>query len=704
MKTRLLTSVLLVSAALLAGCNPKTETTATANSVVESNSAADHAKTSTASAPKSGIELGNLDTQIRPQQDFFRYVNGNWLQKTEIPADRARWGSFDELRALAEQQVLTIVQQAAKEKAAAGTDTQKIGDLYRAFMDTAQIDKLGITPLDDELKTIASINTVPELVNYWGQQQAYRAGTPVMLGVGQDQMNSSQYIIQVSQGGLGLPDRDYYLKTDEKSRQIQEQYQWFIANLWQLAGLTDGKQAAERIFKLEQQLAQLQWSRVQNRDRKATYNKVTLADLQQQAPGIDWLQFAQAALGKHQTATKETALVVRQPTYLTQFASLVATQSLADWQNYLRFHLLRQHAEWLSAPIAQAHFDFYGRTLSGLQQNKPRERQAVDAVEQALGFMVGQRYVEAHFKPEAKARMDQMIKNLKVAFADSIKELEWMSDATKTQALDKLAKFNTKIGYPSQWRDYSCVTVDAADLVGTMQRSAVCEYQRMIERLGKPVDRAEWGMTPQTVNAYYSSTLNEIVFPAAILQPPFFNVEADDAVNYGAIGGVIGHEITHGFDDQGRRSDGDGNLRDWWTEVDEQQFKQRAQLMIDQYNAFNPIDDLHLQGALGLGENIADLGGLTVAYRAYQNSLGGQPAPVIDGFSGDKRFFIGWAQVWRIKFRDEALRQQVITGPHSPGMYRVLGVLSNMPEFYRTYDVKPGDGMYRPDPVRVKIW
>lgn len=648
---------------------------------------------------KSGVELGNLDTQVKPQDDFFRYVNGNWLNRTEIPADKSSWGSFSELRDNADKHVLELIKQQAASNAPAGSDAQKIGDLYRSYMDSAKIDSLGLTPLQGELQKIDALNSPAALATLWGQLQQDRYGTPVNLFVGQDQKNSSEYITMMNQGGIGLPDRDYYLKTDEKSEKIKQQYRWMIAKFWELAGWTGGDDAANRIYAVEEKLAKAQWSRIQNRDRTATYNKLTVQQLTEQAPGFDWQAFL-AGAGLDQVQH----LVVRQPSYMTEFAKVQAEVPLADWQLYLKFHLIRSYANVLPASFDQTSFDFYGRVLSGLEQQRPREERAVSMVDSSLGFIVGKMYVEKYFKPEAKARMEQMIKNLRLAFEQSINDLAWMSPETKQQALAKLAKFNTKIGYPDVWRDYSCLEIKADDLIGNMQRSSACEYQRNITRLGKPVDRTEWGMTPQTVNAYYSSTMNEIVFPAAILQPPFFNVEADDAVNYGAIGGVIGHEITHGFDDQGRRSDGDGNLRDWWTAGDEQQFKQRAQLMIDQYNAFNPIDDLHLQGALGLGENIADLGGLTVAFRAYQSSLAGQPSPVIDGFTGEKRFFIGWAQVWRTKFRPEALRQQVITGPHSPGMYRVQGVLSNMPEFYQTYGVKPGDGMYRPDEVRVKIW
>lgn len=647
----------------------------------------------------SGISPANMDTSVAPQQDFFRYVNGNWLSSTDIPADKARWGSFDELRENAEKQVLAIIQELAATEHAVGSDGQKMADLYRSYLNEELINVLGLNPLRGEIARIENLRSKAELSQYWGENQRYRFGTPLAVYVGQDQRQSDQYITGASQAGLGMPDRDYYLKDDERSKVLLAQYRSFIEGLWQLAGWDDAGQAASNVLAIETKLAQAQWSRVQNRDRNATYNKLSKAELAELAPGFDWTRFLSAA----ELADIEH-IVVRQPSYFTAFAKIQAEVPLAQWQQYLKFHLLRANANNLSEPFVNASFDFYGRILSGLQEQRTREKRAVSTVESNLGFMVGKEYVARHFQPEAKARMDEMIENLRVAFKEAINGLEWMSPATKVEAQAKLAKFNTKIGYPDVWRDYQCLNISADDLIGNLQRSADCEYQRMMNRLGQPVNRDEWGMTPQTVNAYYSSTMNEIVFPAAILQPPFFNVNADDAVNYGAIGGVIGHEFTHGFDDQGRRSDGEGNLRDWWVSEDESQFRERAQRMIDQYSNFNPIDDLRLQGALGLGENIADLGGLTVSYKAYQNATKDQPAVTIDGFTPEQRFFMGWAQVWRIKFRDEALRQQVITGPHSPGMYRVLGVLSNMPEFYQAFDVKPGDAMHREEDVRVKIW
>ena len=666
---------------------------------VSDNSVSSNNVVQDTAALSSGVTLANMDRSVAPQQDFFRFVNGNWLKSTEIPADKARWGSFDELRENAEKQVLAIVQQLAEREHAKGSDEQKIADLYKSYLDEELVEVLGINPLRGELAAIDNLRSHQDLTELWGNWQRYRLGTPVVVYVGQDQKQSDQYITGASQSGLGLPDREYYLKDDARSVELLQKYQAYIAQLWTLAGFDNSEQVAANIVALEKQIAAAHWSRVQNRDRNATYNKLSVDELTNLAPGFNWRAFLGAAgLGEI------NELVVRQPSYFTAFAKLQRDTPVKQWQQYLKFHLLRSNANNLSQAFVDASFDFYGKTLNGLQEQRSREKRAVSLVDNNLGFMVGKKYVEMYFKPEAKARMDQMIENLRAAFRQSIDELEWMSPVTKKQAQIKLAKFNTKIGYPDKWRDYSCVEIEADDLIGNLRRSAECEYQRTIGRLGKPVDRSDWGMTPQTVNAYYSSTMNEIVFPAAILQPPFFNVEADDAVNYGAIGGVIGHEFTHGFDDQGRRSDGDGNLRDWWTEQDAAQFQQRAQLMVDQYSAFNPIDDLHLQGALGLGENIADLGGLTVSYKAYQNSLQGNSANIIDGFSAEQRFFMGWAQVWRIKFRDEALRRQVITGPHSPGMYRVLGTLSNMPEFYQAFDVKPGDAMYRDEKVRVKIW
>ncbi len=659
----------------------------------------DASTTQTGTALGSGIDLASMDTRIAPQQNFFNYVNGNWVTNVQIPADKARWGSFDALSENAEKDVLALIKEIAATEHTTNSDEQKIADLYKSFLNEELAEQLGLTPLKANLARIDNLKTHADLAVLWGEWQAYGIGIPLELYIDQDEKNSDQYITGAYQSGLGLPDRDYYLKNDAQSIELLGKYQTYIAKLWSLAGMDKAEQAAANIVAVEKKIASAHWSRVQNRDRAATYNKLTLAELNKLAPGFNWQSFFVAGhLGDI------NFVIINQPTYVTAFAKLQTEIPIKQWQQYLKFHLINGDAGNLSKAFVDANFDFYGKTLNGVQEQRTREKRAAKLTDTNLGFLVGKQYVDKHFKPEAKARMDQLIENLRTAFGQSIDELTWMSPETKKQAQLKLAKFNTKIGYPTQWRDYNCVSIDAKDLIGNLRRSAKCEHERAVARLGKPVDRTEWIMTPQTVNAYYNASMNEIVFPAAILQPPFFNVEADDAVNYGAIGAVIGHEFTHGFDDQGRHSDGNGNLRDWWSEQDATQFKSRAQLMVDQYSAFNPIDDLHLQGELGLGENIADLGGVTLAYRAYKNSQDGKPGKTIDGFTPKQRFFMGWAQVWRIKYRDEALRRQVINGPHSPGMYRVLGPLSNMPEFYQVYNVKAGDGMYRDEKVRVKIW
>ena len=647
----------------------------------------------------SGIELANMDTSVAPQQDFFRYVNGNWLDTTQIPADKARWGSFDALGENSRNQVLDLIKELATREHPQDSDEQKITDFYRSFLDETQIEAAGIKPLQNFMSRIDSLKTYQDLTHLWGEWQVYGIGVPIELYIDQDDKKSDEYITGVWQSGLGLPDRDYYLKDDARSLELLKKYQAYIATLLTKANLTKPEQAAAHIVALEKKIAAIHRTKIQNRDRNARYHKMTLVELNKLAPGVDW-QLVVSAAGLDNI----NELVVNQPTYVTAIAKLQRQISLADWQLYLKFHLLNSNASNLSHDFADANFDFFGKILNGVEEQRTREKRAATITDSNLGFIVGKLYVAKYFKPDAKVRMDKMIENLRSAFSQSIDELEWMSPATKQQAKIKLAKFNTKIVYPDKWRDYTCLKISATDLLGNVQRSAECEHQRAINRLGKPVDRTEWNMTPQMVNAYYSPSMNEIVFPAAILQPPFFNVAAEDAVNYGGIGAVIGHEFTHGFDDQGRHSDSDGNLRDWWTEQDAEQFKNRAQLMVDQFNAYTPIDDLHLQGALGLGENIADLGGVTLAHKAYNISLKGKQGKVIDGFSAEQRFFMGWAQVWRIKYRDEALRLQVINGPHSPGMYRVLGPLSNMPAFYKAYNVQPGDGMYRDEMVRVKIW
>ncbi len=680
-------------AVLLSHCSPSQDTPAQQSAQVPVNETTELGL---------GVDLDNMDRSVRPQDDFFEYVNGGWVEQNPIPADRSRWGSFDELREAAEADVLAILQEAAADDAETGTLTQKIGDMYTAFMAADAIEAQGVAPLADDLAQIDALASHEQLLAYWAGAAEHSRMAPFRYSISQDQGQSDQYITTMGQSGLGLPDRDYYVSDSERYETIREQYVAHISRMFELAGMLSGDEAlaaANRVYEVERRIALGHWTRVQNRDRTATYNRVTPEELATLAPDLNWASYLDDA-----GLSGIDALVVRQPPYLQHVASFYRDIDVADWQDYQRYHLLRMSAPYLSSAFVDEHFDFFGRTLSGQPEMRSREMRAVNAVDSVLGFAVGQLYVERHFQAEARERMDALVRNLLAAFEVAIDNLAWMTPETKVEAQAKLARLNTKIAYPDQWRDYDCLQISADDLIGNMTRANRCEYQRMMARLDQPVDREEWFMTPQTVNAYYSSTMNEIVFPAAILQPPFFDVEADDAINYGAIGAVIGHEITHAFDDQGRRSDGEGNLRDWWADLDEQQFRERADLMVAQFDAYEPIEGMNIQGALALGENIADLGGLNVSYQAWQRSLQGEPSPVIEGFTGAQRFFMGWGQIWRIAFRDEALRQQLITGPHAPGQYRVRGALSNMPEFYEAFDVTEGDGMYREPEERVKIW
>ncbi|UCH09706.1 MAG: hypothetical protein JSU61_10860 [Fidelibacterota bacterium] len=649
----------------------------------------------------SGIDLENFDTTYRPQDDFFRYVNGAWLAKTEIPADRSNYGSFTVLLEESQENLRAIIEEsAAQESKVPGSNQQKVGDFYLSFMDSARIEESGLTPLEGELGKITAIQDRDDLLAYLTHAMQAGVQTPVRFYVGQDAKASENYIVYATQSGLGLPDRDYYFKEDEKFSDIRSKYVAYMEEILALAGEDDAALKAARIMEMETAMAEHHWTRVENRDRDKTYNKYDLAGLAELTPGFSWSGF----LAEAELSDKVEAIIVRQPSFVEAFDKIYNEVSIEDWKAYFTFKLLNAYGPYLPAEFVEARFDFYGKTVRGIEENQPRWKRGVTTIDNILGEAVGQIYVERHFKPEAKARMEELVENLKLAFKERVMGLEWMGEATKEQALVKLGKFGTKIGYPDKWRDYSKLEITSDELLDNMIRANRHEYERQTGKLGQPVDRDEWFMTPQTVNAYYSSTRNEIVFPAAILQPPFFNVEADDAVNYGAIGAVIGHEITHGFDDQGRKSDGDGNLRNWWTEEDEKEFKQRAQVIIDQYKGYVPIDTMRINGELTLGENIGDLGGVTIAYNAYRWSLGGQEAPVIDGLTGDQRFFIGWAQIWRRLYRDDELRRRIVTDPHSPAEYRVIGVMANMPEFYEAFDVQEGDALYRASEDRVVIW
>jgi predicted metalloendopeptidase len=566
-------------------------------------------------------------------------------------------------------------------------------------MDSAHVESLGHAPLRVDRTAIAAIVSPADLPGAFARFARVGVQTPFAVAVGPDQKRSRENIVSIGQSGLGLPDRDYYLLQDAKMRSMRQAYQGYVARLLTAAQQPDADAAAARILAVETAIAAKHWDRARIRDRNATYNKMSVAQLAALSPGFDWNGYLKAA-----GLSAATEVVVRQPDYLRGADSILTATPASTWREYLTFKLLDAYANELPSAFQEARFQFRGRTLSGQQAMSVRWKRGVNEVESSLGEAVGKLYVEQNFKPEAKARMDALVRNLRAAYQVGIDGLDWMSPATKAQAKEKLAKFTVKIAYPDKWRDYSALDIRRDDLFGNAQRSAAFQYDDMVSRLGKPVDRARWGMTPQTVNAYYNATNNEIVFPAAILQPPFFDVNADDAVNYGAIGAVIGHEIGHGFDDQGRKSDGDGNLRDWWTPADAAAFEERTTKLGAQFDAIKPIDDLHINGKLTMGENIGDLSGLAQAYRAYRISLGGKEAPVIGGFTGDQRFFLGFAQIWRAKFRDEALRQQLLTNPHSPGMYRAFVPLVNNDAFDRAFAVKPGDGMYRAPADRVRIW
>ncbi len=657
-----------------------------------------------AQAPAAGTSLGidttNMDRSVRPQDDFFRFVNGGWLDRTEIPADKSSWGSFQQLADRSDDALKEIVEAAAADATAKpGSETQKVRDYYNAFMDTARIEQLGLSPLQGELDAIAAVSSKEQLPQAFARLRRQFARTPLGAGVGQDQKNSSAYTVYLGQSGLGMPDRDYYLRDDPQFEAVRKAYADYITKLMTLGKQPDPAAAAQRILALETELAKRHWDRVKNRDTEATYNRMSVSELDALMPEFDVkAMLAASDLGA------SSAVVVRQPTYLPGLDSIIASTPLSTWKDYMTYSLLGAYANDLSSDFVQTEFDFYGTTLSGQQEMEPRWKRGVGAVEGAMGEAVGKLYVAKYFEPAKKARMEQLVHNLLEAYRQGIQELDWMSPATKKAAENKLAHFTVKIGYPDKWKDYSSLDVRAGDLVGNVQRARAWAYDDMVSRLGKPVDRSEWGMTPQTVNAYYNPVNNEIVFPAAILQPPFFNFKADDAVNYGGIVAVIGHEVSHGFDDQGRKYDDAGNLRDWWTPEDAEAFQARTARLDAQYSSYAPLDTLHINGKLTMGENIGDLSGLAMAYKAYHMSLNGKPAPVIDGFTGDQRFFMGWAQVWRTKTRDQALRRQLMTDPHSPGQYRAFIPLTDIDAFYKAFDLKPGDRMYRAPEDRVKIW
>jgi putative endopeptidase len=656
-----------------------------------------------AAAPKpltSGIDMTSVEKSVRPQDDLFHHVNGAWLSKTEIPADKSSYGAFDMLVDKAQADLRAIVEDAARSSnKPPGSEAQKIGDFYESFMNESRANEIGLKPLESELAAVDRIASKTDLARYFGRMFKLNLINPLIGFVDGDAKQPDRDTLYVNQGGLGLPDRDYYLKDEPSLKTYREKYVAFVAEILKQANQQTPDQTARQIYDLEARLARAHWTNVESRDAVKTYNRVALADLPKQFPGFDWAAWT-GELG----ISGAPAVVIAQPSYVKALAATVNEWPVDRWKPYIRAAILNGFAPYLNKAMVDAEFGFYGQTLRGVKENQPRWKRAINTINGNLGEMLGKLYVTRHFKPEAKARMEQLVENLRIAFKDGIDKLEWMTPETKKQAQEKLAKFRPKIGYPNKWRDYSRVNVIKDDLVGNVTRAFIAESEFQLAKVGKPIDPEQWGMTPQTINAYYNPVRNEIVFPAAILQPPFFNLDADDAVNYGGIGAVIGHEMGHGFDDQGRRYDGNGVLRDWWSPKDAEEYTKRAKLLLEQYNEFEPLKGLHVNGALTLGENIGDLTGAVIAKRAYELSLGGKPAPTIDGLNADQRYYMGWAQIWRAKQRDDALRQQVMTNPHAPEMYRANGPVRNIPEFYSTFGVKEGDKMWLAPEKRTKIW
>jgi putative endopeptidase len=647
----------------------------------------------------SGIDTSTFDRTVRPQDDLFRFVNGGWLKRTPIPDDAASWGAFNELDERSRASMRGILEDAARSSAPAGSEERKVGDLYASFLDSARVEALGVTPLAGELARIAALKSPAELPATFAHLARIGIARPFGAGVSADPKKSSTNAVLISQSGLTLPDRDYYLVNDARMTAVRQAYATYLAQLFTLASLPDPTGAASRVIALETALAGKQWERARSRDRNAIYNPMTVAKLAESSPHFDWKSYLGAAgMGA------ATDVIVNQPDYLVALDSIITATPIATWREYLAAKLLDAYSPELSSPFVQARFDFRGKVLAGQLAQRARWKRAVQEVEGGLGEAAGKLYVAKYFKPAAKARIDSLIQNLREAYRIGIDSLEWMTPATKARAKEKLAQFTVKIGYPDKWRDYSTLEIERDDLVGNVMRARQWAYDDMIAQYGKPVDKLRWLMTPQTVNAYYQSTNNEIVFPAAILQPPFFDPNADDAVNYGAIGAVIGHEIGHGFDDQGRKSDGAGNLSDWWTADDAKAFEERASKLGAQFEVLSPFEGAKVNPKLTMGENIGDLSGLAQAYRAYRISLKGKEPPVIDGFTGDQRFFIGFAQIWRTNDREAALRQQLLSDPHSPGEYRANVPVANNEAFQRAFDLKPGDKLYRAPGDRVRIW
>lgn len=656
----------------------------------------------TTTAARKLLDPANMDLAVRPGDNFFMYANGTWLKNNPIPKSETRWGSFNELQENNYKVLHEILTAAAANKAAKpGSKEQKVGSFYKSGMDSAAIEKAGITPLNSHLARIDAISSPSALLAEINLEHTEGLGTVFGFSVSPDDKNVTQQICQFYQGGLGMPDRDYYFNQDARTVKIREAYKKYLVTMFGLMGedATMAEKDAADVFALESTLAQASMTRVEMRDPYKLYNKFGIVDLSAQTPNMDW-----ATILTQLKVKGQDSLIIGQPKFFTEVGKQLIATPVNVWKKYLKFHLVNDMSSFLSSKFDLAHFDFYGRTIRGQQEQKVRWKRVLSMVDGSIGELLGQMYVAKTFKPEAKTRMLDLVNNLQKTYGDRIQRLDWMSDVTKKKALGKLNTFIKKIGYPDKWKDYSKLTIVSNDYVKNIIAASAFEYNYNISKLGKPVDRTEWGMTPPTVNAYYNPGFNEIVFPAGILQYPFFDFKADDAVNYGGIGAVIGHEMTHGFDDQGSQYDADGNLKNWWTDEDAKKFTEKTGMVIKQFDAYTVLDTVHVNGSLTIGENLADLGGLAIAYEAFKKTKQGQSNNKIDGFTGEQRFFLSWAQVWRANTRDEEMFTRIKTDPHSPNLWRCNGPLSNMSEFYKAFNIQPTDKMYRAEDQRAKVW
>jgi putative endopeptidase len=653
-------------------------------------------------APRKYIDPANMDLSVKPGDDFYRYASGTWIKNNPVPAKETRWGTFNELREFNIQAVRSLVEQAAADKnAAPGTVSKRVGDFYAAAMDSITIEKLGYTPIKADLEKIKQLTSVPAVLDHIAYMRTSGIGGGMFgFGVGQDRKNVTKYVVNISQGGTNLSDRDYYLRDDPQSKKIRAAYNVYMVKLFTLIGYSEAeaKQKAETAFNIEKAFAEAQMSRIEMRDQYKTYNKLTVAELNKITPNINWTTL----MPKFGVVGQDTVLV-NSPAFFKSLNGMLTTVSLADWKTYLEWNVLRGAANNLSSPFVNASFAFT-QAQTGQKIATPRWQRMSSLTDGTIGELLGQLYVAKYFKPEAKVRMDQMIVNLRKAFEIRINGLEWMSDATKKRALEKLNAFTPKVGYTTKWQTYTGLEISRNSYFQNLRNAGVWGYNENINRLGKPVDRTRFGMTPPTVNASYSPTMNEIVFPAGILQFPFFDPNADDAVNYGGIGAVIGHEMSHGFDDTGSQYDKDGNLKNWWTDEDRAKFNEKTKALGEQFSTYTVVDTIHVLGKLTMGENIGDLGGLNAAYTAFKMTKQGQSNEKIDGFTPDQRFFLSWAQVWRGNILDEAAAQLIKTDSHSPGPYRTIGAPVNMDAWYKAFDVKPGDKLYKKPEDRIRLW